>query len=118
MENAFARAEELANTLKEYADNEIASVKLNVAEKSAAVLANLIAGCIAAAVFLLFFIFSGVALAIFFVGITGKIWSGFLLVAFLFLLTGIIIWAARIKLIRLPVMNFFLTQLIKYDEQD
>jgi hypothetical protein len=48
----------------------------------------------------------------------GKIWAGFLVVACFNLLIGIIIWFAREKLIRVPVMNALIQQLFKYDEED
>jgi hypothetical protein len=118
MESAFAKVEELAGTIKDYADARMESVKLNIAEKSSAVLANVIAGVIVVAVFLFFFVFANIALAFGLGEWIGKIWAGFLIVAFLYLLTGIIVWFARVKIIRLPIMNALIQQLFTADDED
>ena len=46
MEKAFAKVEELADTIKEYVNTRIDAVKLNAAEKSSAVISNIIAGLV------------------------------------------------------------------------
>lgn len=117
MENAFAKAEELAATVKEYVNNRIESVKLNVAEKSSAIIASLVAGAIALVVFFGFLVFVGITLSIGLGVWIGKIWLGFLIVAFLYLLIGVIIWKARGRLIRIPLMNVLLQQLFKDEDQ-
>lgn len=118
MEKTFARVEELADTIKEYVNTRIESVKLSAAEKSSAVVANVLAGIIVAIVFLFFIVFASVALAFGLGEWIGKTWAGFLIVAGLYLLIGIIVWAARGKLIRLPLMNAMIQQLFKKDEED
>lgn len=118
MEKIVAKAEELAGTVKEYVNNRIESVKLNVAEKSSAIIANLVAGAIAMAVFFFFLLFAGIALSFALGDWLGKTWAGFLIVAMLYLLLGIIIWSARTRLIRLPVMNALIRQLINKEENE
>ena len=119
MEKTFAKVEELADTVKEYVNNRIESAKLTVAEKGSAVVAVLIAGLIIAAIFTFFIVFAGVAFALLLGGWMGKTWAGFLIVAGLYLLLGIVIWAARDKLIRQPIMNALIKQLFgQEDEED
>lgn len=111
MEKIFAKVEDLANNIKEYVDSRIEEVKLHVAEKSTAVMANVIAGIVVAMVFILFIIFGSMALAVG-VGIwIGKMWVGFLIVAFLYLFVGVLVWKARVKFIQFPMMNAFVAQL-------
>jgi uncharacterized membrane protein len=55
MEKTFAKVEDLATNLKEYADSRMEAVKLQVAEKSSAIMANVIAAIVVALVF--FFLF-------------------------------------------------------------
>ena len=117
MENLFTKTEELAGTVKEYVNKKIESVKLDVAEKSSTVIADLVAGAIALVVFFGFIVFGGIALSLGLGLWTGNIWLGFLIVAVLYLLTGIIIWKARTKLIRIPLMNAILQQLFKNEDQ-
>jgi protein-S-isoprenylcysteine O-methyltransferase Ste14 len=118
MEKIVEKAEELAGTVKEYVNNRIESVKLGVAEKSSAIIANLVAGAIAMAVFFFFLLFAGIALSFALGDWLGKTWAGFLIVAMLYLLLGIIIWSARTRLIRLPVMNSLIRQLINKEEKE
>jgi predicted transporter len=118
MEKAFAKAEELADTIKEYVNTRIASVKLNAAEKSSAVIANVIAGLIVAAVFMSFVLFSSIALAFGLGEWIGKTWAGFLMVAGLYLLIGGVVWTARVKIIQLPVMNALIKQLFAEDDEE
>jgi Putative Actinobacterial Holin-X, holin superfamily III len=118
MEKAFAKAEELADNVKDYFNSKIESAKLNAAEKSSGVIANIIAGVAVAVVFILFIIFGGMALSFGLSQWIGKTWAGFLIVACFYLLIGIVVWAARGKIIRMPVMNALIQQLFKDDEED
>lgn len=118
MEKTFAKAEELIDSVKEYVNTRIESVKLSAAEKGSKIMANVIAGIIVAVILFLFIIFVGIALSFALAEWTGKTWLGFLIVAGLYLLIGIVIWAAREKLIRLPVMNALIKQLFSRDEED
>lgn len=116
MEKLFSKVEELVDNVKEYVNNRIDQVKLSTAEKTSAVLANILAGIIVAVVFLFFFIFGSMALAFGLGAWIGKIWAGFAIVAGFHLLIGIIVWSARGRLIRLPIMNALLRQLFSKDE--
>jgi Putative Actinobacterial Holin-X, holin superfamily III len=118
MEKLFTKAEDLADSIKEYINLRIASIKLSTAEKTATVVANIIAGSVAAMVMLLFVVFASVALAIGLGIWLGNSWVGFLIVAGLYLLFGIIVWAARGKLIKLPVMNALIQQLFTHNDND
>ncbi len=118
MESAFAKVEELAGNIKEYVNTRIESVKLSTAEKSSAVIANLIGGFIVAVVFLFFIIFASTALAVGLGEWLNNTWLGFLIVGFLYLLTGIGVWAARGKIIRMPIMNALIQQLFTTDDEE
>ncbi len=118
MEKAFAKIEELADTIKEYVNTRVESVKLNVAEKSSVVIANVVAGMVVAVVFFFFMIFAGIALSFGLGEWIGKTWAGFLIVAFLYLLAGVVIWKARGRIIRLPVMNALIKQLFSNDDEE
>ncbi len=118
MEKTFAKAEELVDSVKEYINNRIDAVKLSAAEKASAIAANMLAGIFVALILFLFIIFGGVALALVLGVWLGKMWLGFLLVAGFYLLLAIIIWGARGRIIRLPVMNALIKQLFSTDEED
>ena len=118
MENTFTKAEELAGSVKEYVNNRIESVKLNAAEKSSLVIANLAAVIIVLLFFTFFIGFASVAMAIALGEWIGKAWAGYCIVAGLHLVIGFIIWSARARLIRFPIMNMILNLLFKNDEED
>jgi len=118
MEKAFAKIEELTDTIKEYADTRIESAKLDVAEKLSSILANLLAGILITTVFLFALIFAGIALGFVLGAWMGKMWAGFLVVSGLYLLIGIVVWTAREKIIRLPVMNALIKQLFSNDNEE
>ena len=117
MEKVFDKAEELAGNIKEYVNNRVNGIKLNVAEKTSAVIANLVAGLMAVFIFLLFIIFAGITLSFGLGKWIGEIWIGFLIVTFIYLLLGFVIWKLRKRIIQLPVMNAMLKQLIKVDDE-
>ena len=118
MEKLFTKIENLAGSVKEYVNTRIESVKLNAAEKSSAVIANAIAGVVVAVVILFSMGLASVALSIVLGLWIGNLWAGFLVVASIYLLIGLVAWAAREKWIRLPVMNALVRQLFKEDEED
>ena len=118
MESTFARAEELAANIKEYVNSRIESVKLSVAEKTSGVIANVMAGIVVAAFFMLFVLFASIALAFGLGAWIGKTWAGFLIVAGLYFILALIIWAAREKIIRIPIMNAMIRQLFKNDDEE
>jgi Putative Actinobacterial Holin-X, holin superfamily III len=120
MEKAFAKAEELAGTIKDYVNNRIESAKLNAAEKTSAVAANIIAATIAAMVLLIFVVLASIAIALVLGDLIGNTWAGFAIVACLYLFAAIWVWVARDKLIRFKIMNDLIEQLFKPadDEED
>lgn len=118
MEKVFEKAEDLATSLKAYLDIRINSLKLTTAEKTSAVVANIIAGMAGIFVLLLFVIFASVALAIALGTWLNNGWAGFLIVAGLYLLVGVVVWTARGKLIRLPIMNALIQQLFTQNDDE
>lgn len=113
MEKTFAKFEELTDNVLRYVNVRIDTLKVQTAEKTAALVANVAAGAIALVIFVFFLFFSGIAAALLLGELTGKIWLGFLIVSLLYLLAGAIVWKARRKLIALPVLNALLGQLFK-----
>ena len=111
MEKTFAKVEELATNIKEYADSRIEEVKLQVAEKSTAIMANVISGIVVVIVFIFFIIFGSMALAVGLGVWIAKMWAGLLIVAFFYLIVGLLVWKSRVKFIQFPMMNSFISQL-------
>lgn len=118
MDNTFAKVEELAGNIKEYVNTRIDEVKLSAAEKSSVVIANVVAGVVAGLIFLFFLGFASVALALWLGAWIGKEWAGFLIVAGVYLVIGIVVWTTRGRIIRIRVMNAMIHQLFGDDSDE
>ncbi|MFL5748858.1 MAG: phage holin family protein [Niastella sp.] len=118
MSNSFEKWEGLTDHVKEYINTRVELTKLQIAEKSSLVVSQVIAVTIVALFFLLFLIFGSIAGAWALSNWIGKPYSGFLIVAGIYLLLGIIVWAARGRLLRFPILNAIIRQLQKRDNDD
>lgn len=118
MEDTFAKAEDLAEHIKEYITNRMDAVKLNTAEKSSKLAATVIAFVIVAMFFIIFLFFASTALAFVFSRLTGELSWGFLIVGGIYLLLGAIVWLLKDRILQLPVMNALLRQLFTDDDEE
>lgn len=118
MEDAFAKAEDLAEHIKEYITNRMDAVKLNTAEKSSKLAATVIAFVIVAMFFIIFLFFASTALAFVFSRLTGALSWGFLIVGGIYLLLGVLVWMLKDRILQLPVMNALLRQLFTDDDEE
>lgn len=118
MEQAFSTAEELAQHLKEYANNRMDQVKLSTAETTAKVLSVMIAVFIVVMLVAFFLLFAAVALSIFMGEVLGGIYRGFLFTGGLLLLLAGITWVFRKAILQFPIMNALIQQLFTTNEDD
>jgi hypothetical protein len=113
MESTFARIEELADHVKEYLNTKIDAVKLNTAAKTSRIISNFVAGLVVTLFFFLFIIFISISTAYALSAWIGKMYAGFLIVAGVYFLIAVVIWSARERLLRIPIMNSLIRQLFK-----
>jgi hypothetical protein len=118
MNETFEKVEGLTEHVKEYINTKVELTKLRLAEKTSLVVGNIIAVVIVVVLFLFVIVFGSIAGAWALSELIGKPYSGFLIVAGFYLLLGIIVWAARGKLIRFPVMNALIKMLHKKDDDE
>lgn len=118
MEESNTGIQGLAEAVKEYVNVRVDAMKLSAAEKTSLIISNLVAGAVVALVFLFALVFGSMAGAMVLSGWIGKSWSGYLIVAGIYLLIGIITWTAKERIIRIPVMNNIIQQLFKHDMAD
>lgn len=116
MNNIVTNAENLVEHTHDYINTKIELLKLSTAEKSSAILANIIAGAIVTIVMVFFLVFASITIAIVIGSWLDNMWLGFLLVAGFYLLAGIVVWSFKEQLIRLPIMNNIIRQLFKTDD--
>jgi hypothetical protein len=118
MDTTFEKVEELADHVKDYVKTKIDSVKLNAAARTSTLFSNFIAGLVVAVVFLFFIVFGSIAAALALSAWIGKLYAGFLIVAGIYLLIGIITWSSRETILRIPIMNSMIRQLFKDDDNE
>jgi len=112
------KVEDLFDHAREYVNIRVNEAKLAVAERVSAVMAMVIATAVVNIIFLLGLIFASAAGA-FALGIWLKsYWLGFLVVAGLYFLAGLLVWGAKERMIRVPIMNAIIRQLFKNNEDE
>jgi hypothetical protein len=118
MEQIISKAEELAGHVKEYVNNHIHAAKLSVAEKTSRAASTFIASLIIAALFIFFLFFSGIALALALSNWIHDPVYGYLLVAGIYLLLAILVFALKRKILQVPIMNSLLQQLFEDNKKN
>ena len=114
----FRKVEDLVDHVRDYMHVRADEVRLGLADRSSAVIAKLVAGALVTAVFFLCFAFVGVAVGLLIGRLLDDLVVGFAIVAFLYMIAGVLIWAGRGRLIGIPVMNAILDQLLLNHEKD
>jgi len=118
MNETFEKVEGLTQHVREYINTKVELTKLRLAEKTSLVIGNMIALCIVVVILLFVILFGSIAGAWALSDLLGKPYSGFLIVAGVYLLLGILVWVGRHRLIRFPVMNAIVKMLHKNDDDD
>jgi hypothetical protein len=118
MKDTLEKLEGLTDHVKDYVNTRVELTKLRIAEKTSLILGDLIAIGIVAMFFLFVLLFGSIAGAWALSDWIGKPYSGFLIVAGFYLLLGIIVWLARGKFIRFPIMNAIIKKLHKNDDDE
>jgi|LauGreDrversion4_2_1035121.scaffolds.fasta_scaffold2162900_1 uncharacterized membrane protein YcjF (UPF0283 family) len=119
MEKPFAQIDELTKNIKEYLHTQVEVIKLQAAERGSDVIANILAGMVVMLIFFLCIVFTGIGISLYINQWMHSSWIGFLIIASVYLLIALIVWLARTKLLRLPIMNSIIQHLLKKtDEQN
>jgi hypothetical protein len=112
------KIEDMAGHIKEYAQVRIAEVRMEVVEKAAGVLAQLVARMFVVLIFVICLAFAATAGALVLGRWMGSMAGGFLVAAGIFLLAGVIAGFAKRRLICEPVMDEIIFQLYENNEDD
>lgn len=114
----FKKIESLIEKLRDYVNIRIAQVKLSVAEKISKVAALVVAVLMAALVFFLFLVLLSVAGAIAIGQWLQNYWLGFLIIAGIILIIGIMLWNFKEKWIQKPIMNLLIKTMFSNKDDD
>jgi hypothetical protein len=110
------KIEKLVSTVKDYAEERMNLIMLNVQEKTAKAIAGTSSVLLLIVLGVFTLAFLSTALAWFIGQQLGQLYLGFLIVGGVYLLVAILIWINRVKWIGLPVMNAFLKNIADDDE--
>ena len=114
----FVKFESLIDHTRDYLSTRVDEAKLTLAERSSAVIARIIAVSIVSLVFIISLIFVSVAAAWWLGNEWSRVWLGFLAIGGIYFIAGLIVWSARERLIRIPIMNSIIHQLFKTEEDE
>ena len=118
MSEEFKKIESLVERLREYVNTRVAQVKLSIAEKISKVAGLLISLLLASLIFFLFLVLASIAGAIAIGQQLNNMWLGFLIMAGIIFLIGILLWTLKDKLIRLPIMNMLVKAMFDKETED
>jgi hypothetical protein len=108
----FSKVEHLVDHVRDYMQVRADEVRLGVAERASGVIASLVSGAFITVILVVCYIFVGIGAAL----LLGRIFddwvAGFLIIALIQLVLGLLVWGLRQRLIRIPVMNAILHQLL------
>lgn len=116
MSEEFTKAETLFEKVKAYGSTRLSQAKLSLAEKGSKLGASMISMLVVALVLFLFLVLISAAGAIAIGQWLNNMWLGFVIVAGIVLLLGLILWLTRDRLLRIPIMNRLIEAL--FEEED
>lgn len=118
MKETLEKLEGLTDQVKEHIHTKIELARLQLIEKTSFIVSDLIAILLVTLCSLFFLLFGSIAGAWALSKWIGKPYSGFLIVAGFYLLMAILVWVARHKVIRFPVVNAVIKMLNKRDDDN
>jgi hypothetical protein len=118
MENEKTKVDDLIDHVEEYFKTRQELSKLVAAEKSSVVLSAVIANLVFLLIFSLVFIFASIALAYGISQYFGQAFAGFLAVAMLYLLVGIVLFVKQDQWLKTPLANAVIKNFFKSTDHE
>jgi ABC-type polysaccharide/polyol phosphate export permease len=118
MENEKTKVDDLITHVEEYFQTRQELVKLVAAEKSSSVLSSVVSNLVVLAIFFLVMVFASIALAYAISQYTGQAFAGFLAVAVLYLVMGIVLYAKQDQWLKTPMANAIIKNFFKHEHDE
>lgn len=118
LEEEKTKIDDLIDHAEQYFKTRQELSKLVAAEKAGIAVSSLVAGIVVFAIFFFVIVFASLALAYLISEYTGKIYYGFAAITLLYLIAGIILNAKKEQLLQTPVMNAFIKNFFKNDNDE
>lgn len=112
MDNKTTNVEELFSKLKDYGDTRVDLFKLKSISKISGILSSIISGVILVVLLLLVIICITIALSIIIGDALGHTYLGFLIMAAIYIIIGLVMFSSRTKLLKTPISNKFIKDFI------
>jgi hypothetical protein len=112
-DNKATPVETLFEMASDYSKTTLELVKLNAIDKSADIVSSLAAQLVIAIVVAMFVLMVNMGIALWIGELLGKSYYGFFVVAGCYTVIVMLIYAFRYPLIKIPVSNFVITQMLK-----
>ncbi|MEO6820757.1 MAG: phage holin family protein [Ginsengibacter sp.] len=112
MENQPTNVEELFEKVKDYAETRIDLFKLKTVNKVSGFLSNLITTILLVSLLFLVLIFLFIGLALLIGSWIGQAYFGFLIMAALFIIIGLVLYSVKGKILKTPISNSLIKSLI------
>jgi hypothetical protein len=112
MENKEIHMEELFEKLRDYADTRIELFKLKGINKVSGFMSSVIAGLVLVILLTFVLLCVTIGLALLIGALVGKTYLGFFIVGALYLIIGLVIYSKRVKIIKTPISNKLIKELI------
>ena len=105
--------EDLLNRVRDYVETQIELFKYKAIDKTADLISSIVSNIIVAITLMFFFLFLNIGLGIWIGSLLGKTYLGFLILAALYLITGLIINSSKNKWVKEPVTTKLIKALFK-----
>ena len=113
MNNTQTPVEMLFQKAEDYSKTTIELLKLKAIGKTADVVSSLVSQLIIGIILLMFLLFINIGFALWIGSVMGKSYYGFIIVAGVYAFIGLVIYSFRNKLIKTPVSNSLIKQMLK-----
>lgn len=116
MENQASSFEILFEKASDYIETRVELLKLQAVDKSTDVASSVTSKIIIAILILFFLVMANIGVALLIGDALGKVYWGFFIVAGFYLLVGLIFYAFRNQLLKTPMSNYIVKNILKEEE--
>lgn len=113
MENQSSPVESLFDSVKSYVETRIDLLKLKAIDKSSSFLSLLISMLVVILVSFISLMLISVGIAVLLGELLGKSYYGFFIVGGLYLITGLVLYSSREKLLKKPIANSMIHKIME-----
>src|SRR3954468_8062996 len=95
--------ESLFSQTKDYIDNRLELYKLKLVDKTSGIASSIISGVVLFVVFFIFFVILNIGIALLIGDLVGKSYLGFLILAAVYAIVGLVLFSKRDKIFKTPL---------------